>query len=97
VEELRPVIADRLALTLINRRQVAADGFRANRDGRRVMSDTTRKEVLVAYQKRKQEEMVQPVLAGEDSVRHGALRPGDFACAAPAGAIWNRTPSFLWK
>ena len=40
VEELRPVMADRLALSLINRRQVRADGFRHDRergggDGRR--------------------------------------------------------------
>jgi CRISPR-associated protein Cas1 len=29
MEELRPVLADRLALTLVNRRQVRADGFRS--------------------------------------------------------------------
>ncbi len=62
VEELRPVIADRLVLTLINRRQVSADGFERAETGGVVMSDATRKEVLVAYQKRKQEEMVHPFL-----------------------------------
>ena len=34
VEELRPVIADRLAISLINRRQIAGDGFRATRAAR---------------------------------------------------------------
>lgn len=62
VEELRPVLADRLALSLVNRRQVQASGFRRSESGGVVMDDATRKEVLVAYQKRKQEEIVHPFL-----------------------------------
>jgi CRISP-associated protein Cas1 len=62
VEELRPVIADRLALTLVNRRQVQASGFRTAEGGGVTMDGDTRKEVLVAYQKRKQEEMTHPFL-----------------------------------
>ncbi len=57
MEELRPVLADRLALSLINRRQVHEDGFQAVEAGGVVMDDATRKEVLVAWQKRKQEEI----------------------------------------
>jgi len=62
VEELRPVLGDRLALTLVNRRQVQGSGFEKSESGAVVMNDETRKEVLVAYQKRKQEEMVHPYL-----------------------------------
>jgi CRISPR-associated protein Cas1 len=62
VEELRPVVADRLALTLVNRRQVQAGGFQTTESGAVLMDDATRKEVLVAYQKRKQEEMVHSFL-----------------------------------
>ena len=62
LEELRPVIADRLVLSLINRRQVKATGFRRTEAGGVVMDDDTRKEVLVAYQKRKQEEIQHPFL-----------------------------------
>jgi CRISPR-associated protein Cas1 len=62
VEELRPVLADRLALTLVNRQQVAGDGFRRLETGGVVMDDETRKTVLVAWQKRKQEEIVHPYL-----------------------------------
>jgi CRISPR-associated protein Cas1 len=62
VEELRPVIADRLALSLVNRRQVAGSGFRKSESGAVVMDDGTRKEVLLAYQKRKQEEIRHPFL-----------------------------------
>jgi CRISPR-associated protein Cas1 len=62
VEELRPVLADRLALTLVNRQQVSADGFRRLESGAVTMDDGTRKDVLIAWQKRKQEEIVHPYL-----------------------------------
>jgi CRISPR-associated protein Cas1 len=52
VEELRPVIADRLALSLVNRRQVQGSGFKRTESGGVTMDDATRKEVLVAYQNR---------------------------------------------
>lgn len=62
MEELRPMLADRLALSLINRRQVKPDGFRREETGAVVMDDSTRKMVLTAYQKRKQEELIHPFL-----------------------------------
>jgi CRISPR-associated protein Cas1 len=55
MEELRPVVADRVALTLVNRRQVRADGFRELPGGAVYLEDETRKSVLAAWQKRKQE------------------------------------------
>lgn len=62
MEELRSMLADRLALTLINRRQIAAHHF-TNRPGGAVhLDEAGRKEVIVAYQKRKQEEITHPVL-----------------------------------
>lgn len=62
MEEFRPVLADRLALSLVNLGQVQAKGFRVEENGAVRMDDDTRKEVLVAYQKRKQEEMQHPFL-----------------------------------
>ena len=62
MEELRPVLADRLALSLINRRQVHEDGFQTAEAGGVVMDDATRKEILLAWQKRKQEEIQHPFL-----------------------------------
>jgi CRISPR-associated protein Cas1 len=62
MEELRPVLADRLALTLINRRQVSAAGFTRSDSGAVVMNDATRKEVLTGWQTRKQEEILHPFL-----------------------------------
>jgi len=62
MEELRSVIAERLALTLINRRQITAKHFVERPGGAIHLNDDGRKEVIVAYQKRKQEEITHPVL-----------------------------------
>jgi CRISP-associated protein Cas1 len=62
MEELRPVLADRLVLSLVNRRQVSAAGFKRVESGGVVMDDATRKDVLVAWQKRKKEELLHPFL-----------------------------------
>lgn len=68
MEEFRPFLADRLALSLINRRQVQATGFRTASTGGIQMDDATRKTVLVAYQKRKQEEIQHPFLGEKTTV-----------------------------
>lgn len=60
MEEFRPFFADRLALSLVNLRQVNGKGFKKSESGAVEMDDDTRKTVLVEYQKRKQEEMVHP-------------------------------------
>lgn len=62
MEELRAPIADRLALTLINRQQIRPEGFTTGESGGVVMDDETRKTVLVAYQERKQTEITHPFL-----------------------------------
>ncbi len=62
MEELRPVFADRLALSLVNRKQIGGKGFTQKESGGIVMDDETRKAVLSAWQARKQEEIVHPYL-----------------------------------
>ncbi len=62
IEELRPLFADRLALSLVNRKQINRDGFIQKESGGVLMDDETRKEVLSAWQKRKQEEILHPYL-----------------------------------
>ena len=62
MESLRPVLADRLALTLINRQQVKPGGFICTESGAVTMNDTTRKAVLVAYQERKKDELMHPFI-----------------------------------
>jgi CRISP-associated protein Cas1 len=60
VEELRPVLADRLALSMINRRQISGTSFVKTETGGVTMDVATGKEVMVAWQKRKQEEVIHP-------------------------------------
>lgn len=62
MEEFRPVLADRLALSLINLGVVKSNGFSQAETGGVTMNADTRKAVLVAYQKRKQEVINHPFL-----------------------------------
>lgn len=62
MEEFRPYLADRLVLTLINRKQIDAKGFISREAGGIIMDDETRKVLLTAWQKRKQEEIMHPFL-----------------------------------
>lgn len=68
MEEFRPVLADRLVLSLINRRQVSENGFKYLETGAVRMNDATRKTVLVAYQERKQEAITHPFIGERTSV-----------------------------
>lgn len=62
MEEFRPVLADRLALSLINRSQVREKGFKVTESGAVLMHDDTRKKLLTEYQNRKQVEIEHPFL-----------------------------------
>ena len=96
VEELRPVIADRLALSLVNRRQVQGSGFRRTESGGVVMDDETRKEVLVAYQKRKQEEIQHPFLGEKVAFGLVPYLQATLLARFIRGDL-DGYPSFLWK
>jgi CRISPR-associated protein Cas1 len=96
MEEQRAFLGDRLALSLINLRQIAANGFRVGDSGGVVMDDDTRKAVLVAYQTRKQEEIVHPFLAERTTV--GLLPHLQAALLARhlRGDL-DGYPPFIWK
>jgi CRISP-associated protein Cas1 len=68
MEEFRPFLADRMALSLINLGQIRAKGFKVMETGAVVMDDETRKSLLVAYQKRKQEEILHPYIGEKVAV-----------------------------
>ncbi|MCG5234073.1 type I-C CRISPR-associated endonuclease Cas1c [Xanthobacter oligotrophicus] len=65
MEELRPVLADRLALSLVNRRQLAPSDFVMEEAGGVRLADDARRAVLVAWQERKRDTLRHPFL-GED-------------------------------
>ena len=96
MEEFRSFLADRLALSLINLCQVQEKGFQKKESGAVRMDDDTRKTVLIAYQKRKQEEILHPFI--KEKVAIGILPHvqamlmarylrGDLDCYPP----------FIWK
>lgn len=62
MEELRPVLADRLAVSLINRRQLTTKDFETRDGGAVLLGDDGRKSALTAWQERKKEERVHPFL-----------------------------------
>jgi CRISPR-associated endonuclease Cas1 len=62
MEEMRPVLADRLALSLINRRQLRARDFETREGGAVIMADDARRLVLTAWQERKKDERLHPFL-----------------------------------
>ena len=62
MEELRPILADRLALSLFNRRQLRARDFETRDGGAVLLSDDGRRTVLTAWQERKKEERRHPFL-----------------------------------
>ena len=71
MEEFRSVIADRLVLSLINRKQVKSSGFKRAENGAVVMDSDTRKILLVEYQNRKQTEVYHPYI--DEKVKIGLL------------------------
>lgn len=68
MEELRAYLADRLALSLINLQQIRPADFTRQESGGVTLEADARKTVLVAYQKRKQEEISHPFLGEKTSV-----------------------------
>ena len=62
MEEFRSIFADRLALTLVNRKQIQADDFDERPGGAVQLHDAARKALILAYQERKQELTSHPLL-----------------------------------
>jgi CRISPR-associated protein Cas1 len=96
MEELRPVLADRLALSLINRRQLGADDFIVEEAGGVRLTDDARRQVLIAWQERKRETLRHPFL--------GEIAPLGLVAALQAQLLARHLrgdldgyPPFIWK
>lgn len=68
IEEFRAPLADRFALSLINRQQIRPTHFRTAETGAVLLTDDGRREVLTAWQKRKQEEIEHAFLNDKISI-----------------------------
>jgi CRISPR-associated protein Cas1 len=71
MEEFRPWLADRLAITLINLQQIQSSHFKKREGGAVEFADDGRKLVIRAYQERKQESITHPFL--DQTLRIGQL------------------------
>ena len=96
MEEMRPLLGERLALTLVNRQQVKPEGFQKTESGAVTMDDATRKTVLVAYQTRKQEEITHPFLDEKLPVGMIAYAQALLLARYLRGDL-DAYPPFFWK
>lgn len=62
IEELRPVLADRFVLSMINKKVVSAKDFLKKENGAVLMKDDARKRFLSEWQNRKKEILTHPYL-----------------------------------
>ena len=96
MEEFRAYLADRLVLSLINRRQVVAKDFKTTESGAVVMSDDARKTVLVSYQERKREELNHPFL--NEQIASGLLpHVQAMLLARHLRGDLEHYPPFVWR
>lgn len=71
MEELRPVLADRFVISLINKKIINAKGFEYRENGAVLMDNDTRRSFLKQWQERKQEKIKHPFL--EESIEWGLI------------------------
>lgn len=96
MEEFRPFFADRLVLSLINLQQVKKNGFSKKDSGAVLMNDDTRKTVLGAYQKRKQETIFHPFINEKIEVGKFFYVQALLLARYIRGDI-DGYPPFIWK
>lgn len=96
MEELRPVMADRLALSLVNRGQVRARDFVMEEAGGVRLIDAARREVLVAWQERKRDELRHPFLGEVVPLGLIAHLQAQLLARHLRGDL-DGYPGFLWK
>lgn len=96
MEELRAFLCDRLTLSLINRGQVASNGFTTTESGGVLMMDETRKRVLAAYQKRKQQAITHPYLGEKTTVGLIVHLQARLLARYLRGDM-DAYPAFIWK
>ena len=96
MEEFRALLADRLVLSLINRRQIRPKDFNDSAGGAVSMTDSARKTLLAAWQKRKQEEIIHPYL--EEKCKVGLLPhlQAQLLARHLRGDL-EAYPPFIWK
>jgi CRISPR-associated protein Cas1 len=96
MEELRPSIADRFVLTLINRREVTEDDFVTKENGAVILKNDARQTVLRSWQTRKQETITHPFL--NEKISWGLIPYAQaLLMARYLRGDLDEYPPFMWK
>ncbi len=96
MEELRGIYADRVVLSLINKRMVSASGFSRKENGAVLMDAETRKQVLTAWQEKKQDSILHPYL--QEKISWGLVPYAQaLLLARYIRGDLDEYPPFLWK
>ena len=96
MEELRPCLADRFVLTLINNRVVKASDFLSAENGAVLLTDDGRKAFLQRWQERKREQLTHPYL--EEKLPWGMVPYAQaLLLARYLRGDLDGYPPFLWK
>ena len=96
IEELRPVLADRFVLSLINKKVVQKKDFQIKENGAVLMSDGARKVILTEWQSKKKETLTHPFL--KEKVEWGLVPYVQaMLLARYLRGDLDAYPPFLWK
>lgn len=96
MEEFRAPLADRTALTLLNRRQLTGQDFERQETGAFLLRDDARKRILAAWQERKQETIIHPFLEEKSTIGFLPHLQARLLARHIRGDL-DTYPSFLWK
>lgn len=96
IEELRAYLGDRIALSLVNLRQIKAEDFELLDNGAVFLTEKGRKKVLTAYQQRKQEEITHPFLGEKIPIGLLFYVQGLLLARYIRGDL-DGYPAFFWK
>ena len=96
MEEFRPVLADRLALSLINRKQIGAKDFQTLDNGAVLLKDDARKTVLTAWQERKRENLQHSFIGENAAIGLFPFLQAQLLARHLRGDL-DAYPPFIWK
>lgn len=96
LEEFRPLLADRLALSLINRKQLGERDFQIMDNGAVLLTEASRKTVLTAYQERKREELRHAFIEEKAAIGLFPFIQAQMLARHLRGDL-DAYPPFLWK
>ncbi len=96
VEELRPVLADRFVLTLINKKMVTGKDFKRKENGAMLLDYDARRNLLVEWQNKKKEILTHPFL--NEKVEWGMVPYVQaMLLARYLRGDLDGYPAFMWK